>query len=61
MPTKAEQRETAGLIPKITCPRCGELMRLARVEPDTDKAARLMFDCDCGFEYQMSERARPGA
>src|ERR1700761_4693940 len=37
-------------IPKITCPRCNKIMRLARVEQETDQEARLMFDCDCGFE-----------
>jgi lysyl-tRNA synthetase class I len=47
--------------PKITCPRCSKIMRLARVEQEPDKETGLLFDCDCGFEYRMSERAQAGA
>jgi hypothetical protein len=47
--------------PKITCPGCSKIMRLARVEQEPDEEAQLLFDCDCGFEYRMSERAQAGA
>jgi C4-type Zn-finger protein len=38
------------------CPRCGDLMKLTRVEPYRDpvRAALVsIFDCDCG--YRLSE------
>ena len=55
------QSEISYVIPKVTCPHCGERMRLARTEPLVqDRQHRLMFGCACGFEYRMSERARPG-
>jgi RNase P subunit RPR2 len=47
------------LIPQITCPNCGKKLRLARIEPDVpNDQSRMVFDCSCGFEYRMSERAR---
>jgi RNase P subunit RPR2 len=47
------------LIPKVTCPQCGTHLRLAGIEPDRRaNRSRLVFDCSCGFEYRMSERAR---
>ena len=49
------------LTPKVTCPSCGTRMRLAAIEPEkSDHHNRLTFDCTCGFEYRMSERARAG-
>ena len=51
--------ESSPFIPRVTCPQCGEHMRLARTEPQApDHRHRMMFDCPCGFEYRMSERAR---
>lgn len=42
-------------IPRVMCPRCGTLMRLAEVEPgDKDGHDVMKFDCDCSFEYRMS-------
>ena len=53
------QSEMSYFIPRVTCPQCGEHMRLARTEPSLpDSRHRMMFDCPCGFEYRMSERAR---
>jgi C4-type Zn-finger protein len=47
------------LIPQITCPNCGKKLRLARMESDVpSNQSRMVFDCSCGFEYRMSERAR---
>ena len=47
------------LTPKVTCPQCGTRMRLASIEPEkSDHQNRMTFDCACGFEYRMSERAR---
>jgi RNase P subunit RPR2 len=62
MPTNDMQHEAVQYhTPKITCPRCGTIMRLARVEQVPKQEARLIFDCNCGFEYRMSERARTEA
>ncbi len=57
MDTQAE-RDTKPY-PLISCPECGCQMRLAMVEPDAP-GDRMSFDCDCGFEYRMSDRARRG-
>jgi len=33
-------------------------MRLATVEPTSrDDLGRMTFDCECGFEYRLSESA----
>jgi RNase P subunit RPR2 len=47
-------------IPRVQCPRCGKPMRLASVDPDltSDRPDQMTFDCECGFVYQQSERAR---
>lgn len=46
-------------ISRIQCPRCGNIMRLARIEPTFDaRQSATTFDCSCGFTYQQSERAR---
>jgi RNase P subunit RPR2 len=42
-------------IPLVTCPSCGEHMRLAEVAADSEPA--MKFDCQCGFEYRMSADA----
>ena len=55
------QVENRFCIPQVTCPQCGEHMRLARTEPFVPHSHhRMMFDCPCGFEYRMPERARSG-
>jgi hypothetical protein len=42
-------------IPRVLCPRCGTLMRLATVEPEqTENRERMTFACDCGFDYRQS-------
>lgn len=47
-------------IPRIQCPRCGCIMRLAKSEPSPSERAtdRLTFECACGFTYEQTERAR---
>jgi hypothetical protein len=41
-------------IPRVLCPRCGNQMRLAEINPGTDGAEQVMrFDCDCDLEYRM--------
>jgi len=47
-------------IPRVLCPRCGTQMRLAKVEVAARDDGKLMFDCNCGFEYQMAENTRSG-
>jgi hypothetical protein len=44
-------------IPRVLCPRCGTMMRLAEVDSDHDQE-RLRFDCACAFEYRMSRTAQ---
>jgi hypothetical protein len=46
-------------IPRIQCPRCGTIMRLARIEPPFQAAPETAtFECQCGFTYRQSDRAR---
>jgi hypothetical protein len=62
MSVTASQSENSFYIPRVTCPQCGEHMRLARTEPLVPNSHhQMMFDCACGFEYRMAERARAGA
>jgi DNA-directed RNA polymerase subunit M/transcription elongation factor TFIIS len=57
----AQQPTTDASIPQISCPQCGDVMRLAMIRPeDADNHSCLFFDCGCGFRYQMSERAKRG-
>jgi len=36
---------------------CGAKMRISSAEPNgNDPKLRIKFDCECGFEYRMSER-----
>ena len=52
--------ESAGFssaIPIITCPSCGSRLQLRMIVPDTYQQDRMIFDCKCGFEYQLSSRA----
>jgi len=48
-------------VPRIVCPRCGDLMRLAQTSAEMDKPDIMDFDCECGFEYQMSAKANDEA
>ncbi|HZS65246.1 MAG TPA: hypothetical protein VFA53_12230 [Xanthobacteraceae bacterium] len=59
MPTKNEEPLAAdACIPQIACPRCGQYMRLATIEPEgRDRHACLNFECGCGFEFRMPESA----
>lgn len=42
-------------IPRVLCPHCGTVMRLAEINPGNDNNEQVMrFDCDCNFEYRMS-------
>jgi len=62
MSVSPSQSEKSYYIPRVTCPQCGEHMRLARTEPQVPhNHHRMMFDCPCGFEYRMSERVRSRA
>jgi len=45
-------------VPRVVCPRCGDLMRLAQTSTETDKPDLMDFDCECGFEYQLREGKR---
>ena len=55
----AVQRKAADTpIPQVTCPMCSKQMRLAVVEPQDAERDRIHFDCECGFEYRMSDAAR---
>jgi hypothetical protein len=58
MAKQSPERDAISPIPVIICPRCGKQMRLAEVDPEPGDTDRLIFDCDCGFEYQMSQRVR---
>jgi hypothetical protein len=41
-------------IPQIHCPRCGTHMRLASAEAASRAVDKMVFDCECGLEYQMA-------
>jgi RNase P subunit RPR2 len=61
MTTSAPQHTSNSSIPTITCLRCGAHMGLARIEPEgSDNHDRMFFDCSCGFEYRLSDRANKG-
>ena len=61
MTTSAPQHTSNISIPTITCPQCGAHMNLARVEPEgPDNHDRMYFECVCGFEYRLSDRANKG-
>ena len=43
--------------PIVSCPMCGAKMRISSAEPNgNDPKLRIKFECECGFEYRMSER-----
>jgi len=47
-------------IPRVLCPQCGEQMRLAKAETAAHENDKLMFECVCGFEYQMAGNTKNG-
>jgi hypothetical protein len=49
-------------IPRVQCPCCGAIMRLARIDPgpSNSRPGKMTFDCECGFVYQQSARVRAG-
>jgi lysyl-tRNA synthetase class I len=61
MPTTVQERKTGSPVPEVVCPRCERHMRLAVVEPEgSHNGDQISFDCECGFYYRQSERARQG-
>jgi len=44
-------------IPKVTCSKCGAHMRLLTVESCETGDGKLTFDCQCGHQYQLTEKA----
>jgi transposase-like protein len=44
-------------IPVITCPSCGEHMRLSSIVPGDRRGDRMKYVCDCGFDYVLSMAA----
>ena len=58
MTISAQQRIDSLSIPRVICPQCGAQMGLCRIEPEgPDNRDRMFFDCACGFEYRLSDRA----
>jgi hypothetical protein len=41
-------------LPQIRCPRCGTNMRLSQITPGPTDRYEIKFDCECGFDYEMS-------
>jgi DNA-directed RNA polymerase subunit M/transcription elongation factor TFIIS len=42
------------VLPIITCPECGNRMRLSTVVPEEYNHERMTFVCECGFDYRQS-------
>jgi len=45
------------IIPNVRCPRCGDGMRLALMEPGAMTPSgrdTLVFECVCGFAYRTA-------
>lgn len=40
--------------PIVTCPRCGNHMRISTIEPEKLGRDRMTFRCICTFEYRQS-------
>jgi hypothetical protein len=40
-------------VPHVTCPTCGNEMRLAETLTDKRGTGMIFYDCPCGFEYMM--------
>jgi hypothetical protein len=45
------------MFPIIGCPRCGSQMRFSHMEPAGNNDYRIVYDCECGFEYRQSKAA----
>ncbi|MBX9824926.1 MAG: hypothetical protein K2Y27_08005 [Xanthobacteraceae bacterium] len=57
----AQQRSDSVSIPKINCPQCRAQMVLSMIAPEgPDNLHRMFFECVCGFEYRLSDRANQG-
>ena len=41
-------------IPRVLCPQCVELMRLAQIARVSATDENMQFDCGCGFEYRIA-------
>ena len=53
--TRTHQPDPA--IPNIVCPKCGQRMQVAAIEPTGGDDRTVTFGCDCGHRYDLSERA----
>lgn len=42
-------------LPTITCPACGNHMRLSTIMPEDNHRECMTFVCDCGFDYRQSQ------
>src|SRR5476649_2181418 len=42
------------VLPIITCPACGNHMRLSTIVPEEYQRERMTFVCECGFDYRHS-------
>jgi RNase P subunit RPR2 len=42
------------VFPIITCPECGNHMRLSTIVPEEYRRERMTFMCECGFDYRQS-------
>jgi hypothetical protein len=42
------------VFPIITCPECGNHMRLSAIVPEEYHRGRMTFVCECGFDYRQS-------
>jgi predicted RNA-binding Zn-ribbon protein involved in translation (DUF1610 family) len=40
--------------PIITCPSCGNYMRVTTIVPEKYHRNSTTFVCECGFDYQQS-------
>lgn len=38
----------------VTCPECGNHMRLSTIVPEKYHRQRMTFVCECGFDYRQS-------
>ena len=45
-------------LPIITCPVCGQRMRLSTIMPEDEYRERMTFVCDCGFDYRHANAVR---
>ena len=45
-------------IPYVLCPMCSKHLRFVTFKPmHRDDSYKMIFDCACGFKYQLSESA----